>query len=90
MELLTECIIILANTATLKQTLCYLQEQTATVDIKQHLINSLITSKCYSSVSYPQDWIMLLSTKVCDYNDLMSQHFVDNESVIVIDTVPLE
>ena len=28
--------------------------------------------------------------KVCGYNDLMFQHFADNESVIVIDTVPFE
>ena len=33
---------------------------------------------------------LLESTEVSDYNDLMSQHFAENESVIVIDTVPLE
>ena len=28
--------------------------------------------------------------KVSEYNDLLSQHFAEYESVIVIDTVPLE
>ena len=32
----------------------------------------------------------VINRKVSDYNDLMSQHFAENESVIVIDTVPLE
>ena len=32
----------------------------------------------------------VINRKVSDYNDLMSQHFTENESVIVIDTVPLE
>ena len=32
----------------------------------------------------------VINKKVSDYNDLMSQHFAENESVIVIDTVPLE
>ena len=31
-----------------------------------------------------------MNRKVSDYNDLMSQHFAENESVIVTDTVPLE
>ena len=31
-----------------------------------------------------------VNRKVSDYNDLMSQHFAENESVIVIATVPLE
>ena len=32
----------------------------------------------------------VINRKVSDYDDLMSQHFAENESVIVIDTVPLE
>ena len=32
----------------------------------------------------------VINRKVSDYNDLMSQHFTENKSVIVIDTVPLE
>ena len=32
----------------------------------------------------------VINRKVSDYNDLMPQHFAENESVIVIDTVPLE
>ena len=42
MELLTEFVVISANTATLKQTLCCSQEQTASVDVKQRLINCLM------------------------------------------------
>ena len=32
----------------------------------------------------------VITRKVSDYDDLMSQHFAENESVIVIDAVPLE
>ena len=32
----------------------------------------------------------VINRKVSDYNDLMSQHFAKNESVIVIDTVSIE
>ena len=32
----------------------------------------------------------VINRKVSDYNDFMSRHFAENESVIVIDTVPLE
>ena len=32
----------------------------------------------------------VIHRKGSDYNDLMSQHFAENESVIVMDTVPLE
>ena len=32
----------------------------------------------------------VINRKVSDYNDLMSQHFAENESVIVIDTVHLK
>ena len=32
----------------------------------------------------------VINRKVSNYNDLMSQHFAENESVIVIDTVPFE
>ena len=49
------------------------------------------TSKRYSPVSYLQDQITLvINRKVSDHNDLMSQHFAKNESVIVIDSVLLE
>ena len=32
----------------------------------------------------------VINRKVSDYNDLMSQHFAEDESVLVIDTVSLE
>ena len=104
MELLTEYVIISGNTATLQQTLCCLQEQTTSVDVKQHLINldELINSvnelQKFKNIKTlflckllpPRSDHAVINRKVSDYNDLMSQHFADNEYRIVIDTVSLE
>ena len=105
MELLTEFVIISANTATLKQTLCCLQEQTTgqttSLDVKQKLLDELIDSvnelQKFENIKTlffcklpPRSDHAVINRKVSDYNDLMSQHFTEKEFVIVIDTVSLE
>ena len=96
--------LISANTATLKQTLCCLQEQTTSVDVKQHhvklldeLIDSINELKKFENIKTlflcrlpPRSDHAVINRKVSEYNDLMSQHFAEYEFVIVIDTVPLE
>ena len=92
MELLTEFVIISANTATLKQTLCCLQEQkdlsryqTTPRKLLDEFIDSINKLKKFENIKTlflcklpPRSDHAVINGKVSEYNDLLSQHFAEH------------
>ena len=86
-----------ANVALLAETNDLSRRQTTPHKLLDELIYSVNELQKFENIKTsflcklpPRSDHAVIHRKVSDYNDLMSQHFAENESVIVIDTVPFE
>ena len=86
-----------ANVVLLAGTNDLSRRQTTPRKLLDELIDSINELKKFENIKTlflcklpPRSDHAVINRKVSEYNDLLSQHFAEYESVIVIDTVPLE